>query len=360
MKGISLNRVNSILLLFILTLLLLYYGKEFLVPLFFAIMLAMLLLPVCNRLEKWGMGRVAATFIGIFIILAFIGGIVAIIAAQGMSLSEDMPQMQQKATEIYTSAQEWVTTKYGIGKQEQENYVEKGINKVSQSGGDFFKTLLGGLMGFLTGLVLVLLYFFFIMWKREKYKEFILKLVDRENRGKVSGELDQISHVAGMYLIGRLVSMVFLAAFYMIGFSIVGIPNGLLIALVAVIPTIVPYVGAFIGAFFPLAMVLVGGSPEMILPVVGILVAAQIIDNNIIEPLVEGESLDISPIFTIISIVIGELLWGVAGMILFMPLFAILKIVCDHIPSLHPFGFLLENEVDEPKWMQKVKGWFGK
>ena len=360
MKGITLNRLNSVLLLFVLTIIVLYYGKEFLVPLFFAILLAMLLLPVCNRLEKWGMGRVGATFIGIFIILLFISGLVAIIAAQGVSLSEDMPQMQAKADEFIASAQQWIQTRYGIGPQEQATYAQKGMDKMSQSGSGFFKNILTGLTGFLTGLVLVLLYFFFIMWKREKYREFILKLVDTENRKKVSGELDKISHVAGMYLIGRLISMLFLAVFYMIGFSIVGLPNGLLIALVAVIPTIVPYVGAFVGALFPLAMALVGGSQEMVLPIVGILVAAQIIDNNIIEPMVEGESLDISPIFTIISIVIGELLWGVAGMILFMPMFAILKIVCDHIPSLHPFSFLLDNEMDEPKWIEKVKSWFGK
>src|SRR5690606_16494262 len=169
-----------------------------------------------------------------------------------------------------------------------------------------------------------------------------------------------ISHVAGMYLIGRLISMTFLAVVYMIGFSIVGLPNGILIALVAVIPTLIPYVGAFVGAFFPLAMALVGGSSEMLLPIAGILIAAQVIDNNIIEPLVEGESLDISPIFTIVSIVVGELIWGIAGMILFMPMFAIVKIICDHIPSLHPYSFLLENDVDDPQWLEKVKGWFGK
>ncbi|HEX8563863.1 MAG TPA: AI-2E family transporter [Flavobacterium sp.] len=360
MKSISLYRLNAVLLLFILSVVVLYYGKEFLVPLFFAILLAMLLLPVCNWLEKHGVGRIGSTLLGILIILLFIGGLVAIIAAQGVSLSEEMPKMQAKGQEFLQSAQQWVQTRYGIGQQEQQSYVQKGMSKMSQSGGNFFKSFLSGVMGFMTSFVLVLLYFFFLMWKREKYREFILKFVDRENRGKAGKELDQISHVAGMYLIGRLISMVFLAVFYMIGFSLVGLENGLLIALVAVIPTIIPYVGAFIGAFFPLAMALVGGSSDIILPIAGILIAAQIIDNNIIEPLVEGKSLDISPIFTIISIVIGELLWGIPGMILFMPMFAILKIVCDNIPSLHPYSFLLENEAGEAKWMKKVKGIFGK
>ena len=197
------------------------------------------------------------------------------------------------------------------------------------------------------------------MWKREKYKEFILKLVSEQNRGRVSRELEEISKVSSQYLMGRLISMSFLAIIYMIGFSIVGLPNALLMALIAVLPTIVPYVGAFVGGFFPVIMALAGDESGVFFPVVGILIVAQVIDNNIIEPLVEGESLDLSPIFTIIALVIGELLWGVAGMILFMPLFAIIRIICSRIPELHPYSFLLENEMHEPKWVQAMKKWFG-
>ena len=87
---------------------------------------------------------------------------------------------------------------------------------------------------------------------------------------------------------------------------------------------------------------------------------AQIIDNNIIEPLVEGNSLNLSPIITIVAIVLGELVWGIAGMVLFIPLFAVLRIICDHIPALHPYGYLLANDVNDPKWVEKVKGWFNK
>lgn len=107
-------------------------------------------------------------------------------------------------------------------------------------------------------------------------------------------------------------------------------------------------------------MALVSGSPNLILPVIAILVVAQIIDNNIIEPFAEGESLHISPIFTIVAIVLGELTWGIAGMILFIPMLAVLKIICDHIPYLHPYGFLMANEVDTPQWVEKIKGWFQK
>ncbi|MBF0694015.1 MAG: AI-2E family transporter [Flavobacterium sp.] len=360
MKSISIYRANALLLLLILTGVILHFGKTFLVPLFFSILLAMLLRPVCNKLENWGVGRVMSTFIGIFLILIFVGAVIGVVAAQGASIADDWPQMQSKITELIKTVQQFIESNYGISIGEQQQYAVKGMKKVSDSGGQAFTTFMSGFMNILTSFVLVLLYFFFWMWKREKYQEFFLKLVDAENRPQVEKEISEITEVAAQYLVARLISMAFLAVFYMLGFSIFGLENAILISLVAVLPTIIPYVGAFIGGFFPLAMALIGGSPEIILPVAIVLIVAQVIDNNIIEPLVEGHSLDISPVFTIIAIVLGELVWGVAGMVLFIPMFAILKIICDHIPRLHPYSFLLENEMEEPKWVQKLQKFFTK
>jgi predicted PurR-regulated permease PerM len=355
MKGISIYRVAVILMVLVLTTVVLYYGKVFLIPLFFSILFAMLLLPVCRKLEKWGVSRIGSTLLGIFLIILFVVVLLGIIGAQVASLSQDMPKIQAKAQQLIQMTQGWVQSQFGVTPQQQIAYLQKGVRNMSNSANSFFTSLVSGAMGLITGFVLFLLYFFFLMWKREKYREFFLRLVEEENRTETKKALDQITQVASQYLIGRLISMVFLAVFYMIGFTIVGLPNGPLVALVAVIPTIVPYVGTFVGGFFPLAMALVSGSAGMLLPVAIILVVAQAIDNNLIEPLVEGESLDISPIFTIVAIVLGEMVWGVAGMVLFIPLFAILKIVCDHIPALHPYGFLLDNEIQEPEWMEKIK-----
>ncbi|HEU0135849.1 MAG TPA: AI-2E family transporter, partial [Flavobacterium sp.] len=178
MKSISIYRLNAMLLLLILTTIILYYGKTFLVPLFFAILLAMLLLPVCRKLERWGMGRIASTLVGILIFLTFVALIIGVVAAQGVTLAEDFPQMQEKGQEFINTAQDWITSRYGISSTEQAGYAKKGMDKMSQSGGKFFSGFMSGLMSFLTSFVLILLYFFFLMWKREKYKEFILRLVN--------------------------------------------------------------------------------------------------------------------------------------------------------------------------------------
>ncbi|WP_207423046.1 AI-2E family transporter [Desertivirga brevis] len=359
MKSIPIYRINAILMMIIFISVILYFGKAFLIPLFLSILLVMLLVPLSNRLEKWGMSRIWSSLIGVLVIVLFVALILGVIAAQGVSLSQDLPKMQAKGQEMLQQLQTWIESKYGLSPQEQQSYLQRGMKKASSSSsGSFGKSFFSSLTSMLTGFVLVLLYSFFLLWKRDKYQEFFLKLVNEESRSETKKELDEIRKVASQYLIGRLISMAFLAIFYMIGFTIVGLPNGPLVALVAVIPTIIPYVGSIIGGIFPVAMALVGGSSGILLPVVIILVVAQIIDNNIIEPLVEGESLDISPFSTIVAIVLGEMVWGIAGMVLFIPMFAILKIVCDHLPALHPFSFLLDNDIDEPGWVLKIKNLF--
>ena len=163
MKSMSISRFNEILLLFILVVIILYFGKAFLVPLCFSILLGTLLLPVCDWLEKRGFSRVWSTLTGILIILAMIAAVVAILVGQGSALADDLPQMQARAQQLLNDTQQWVEQKYNIAPEEQMAYVRKGIDKLSESGGSFFSNILSGLMGLLTGLVLVLLYFFFIM-----------------------------------------------------------------------------------------------------------------------------------------------------------------------------------------------------
>ncbi|QCR21886.1 AI-2E family transporter [Pontibacter sp. SGAir0037] len=355
MKNISIYRVNAVLLLGILTVVALYYGKPFFIPLFFAIALSMLMVPVSNWLEARGVGRIWATLLCILIILLFIAGIILVISLQAASFSKDLPQIQQQLQQTLDNLQDWIQQKYGVAPEQQVQFAKEQISKISQSANQFLTSVVGGFFGLLTSFALVILYFFFLMWKRETYEQFFLRVFSSESKPATRETLQQITKVSGQYLIGRLISMIFLAVCYGIGFSILGLKNALLISIIAVLPTLVPYVGAFVGGAFPILMAFVSGSTGMILPVIIILVAAQVIDNNIIEPLVMGNKLNIKPIMTIFAIVLGELIWGIPGMILFEPLFAVIRIVCAHVPKLHPYSFLIEDDQDEMKWLEKVK-----
>ncbi|GAA3994010.1 hypothetical protein GCM10022408_00160 [Hymenobacter fastidiosus] len=355
MRSISLPRANGLLLLALLSVALLYVGRLFFIPLAFALLLAMLLRPVSNWLERRGLGRAGAALVCLLLVLAFIGGLAWLISEQGSRIADDWPQLQARLDQELAKGQQLVQEKFGVAPQKQVQLVREQLAKVSQSISRFVGTSLKGLLGVVGGLVLVLLYLFFLLWQRRKFRQFALQLATPDNRPEVDRMLDQISKVGGQYLVGRLLSMVFIAAVYAIGFSIIGLKNALLLSVIAVLPTLVPYVGAYIGAAFPLVMALAGGESGLVLPTIGVIVLAQFIDNNIIEPLVMGSALHLSPLFTIVAVVLGELLWGIPGMILFEPLLAIIRIGCSHVPALHPYAYLLEDEMREPRWLKQVK-----
>ena len=144
-----------------------------------------------------------------------------------------------------------------------------------------------------------------------------------------------------------------------IGFWAIGLPNAVYLGGLAAVLTFFPYIGIMIGG---LAAVIVAwttfdsiGYP---LAVVGILGFVQYLEANVIFPLIVGYQLKINPLATFIAIIVGGIIWGGAGMILFVLFAAILKILSDHIEELRPLAILIgegEDRGNRPKWWFKKK-----
>jgi predicted PurR-regulated permease PerM len=129
---------------------------------------------------------------------------------------------------------------------------------------------------------------------------------------------------------------------YSIGFSIVGVRYAVFFAILCGLLEIVPFIGNLTGSLLAIMMVLIqGGGLGMVIGVVITYAAVQFLQTYILEPLVVGAEVNLNPLFTIIILVAGELIWGIPGMILAIPLLGIVKIICDHIPALKPYGYLI-------------------
>ena len=98
--------------------------------------------------------------------------------------------------------------------------------------------------------------------------------------------------------------------------------------------------------------------------IIGVLITyaiVQFLQTYILEPLVVGSGVNVNPLFTIAGIVAGEMVWGVPGMILAIPVMGMVKIICDHIEPLKPYGFLIGQERKSKRTLvDKVKNWFKK
>src|SRR5690606_20422178 len=125
---------------------------------------------------------------------------------------------------------------------------------------------------------------------------------------------------------------------------------------------IVPFVGNLLGTTFTvLAVAAQGGGNQVILGVIVVYMLVQFIQTYILEPLVVGSQVRINPLFTIIGLVAGELIWGIAGMVLAIPLLGIMRIVFYHVPNLKPYAYLIGSDPKKgPSLLEKVKRRFYK
>ena len=355
----GLERINRILLFVILISVVLYFGRGFFVLISFAGLLAMLMTPVSNRLENRGVSRVLASLISVLIIVVFFSIVILLLAAQIGNIGKELPLILLRYEEIKLDIQRWVNDSLGVSSQQLRVHASDVFNNA----GSFLTNFIKNTIAFIGSLFLVLVFIFLFLMQRTKYEKFVVMLYKEEKRNKAKDMIDRISRVAQQYLTGRLVAACIMGILFLIGFLIIGLKNSIVLALIVAIMTIIPYVGALIGGLVPLFISLIDGSLNQSIWVVIIILLINIIDHYFIEPYVVGGSVNISPFFTIFVLILGGLIWGIPGIILFLPLSGIIKIVFENVEGLQPYASLIGDQRDSPihknTWAQ-IKGIFSR
>lgn len=337
----NLQRVILILLLFSLSIVMLYFGKGFLVPLVLSAVLAMLLTKVCRRLEAFKIQRGLAAFISVLLFVTALAVLVFLLGWQLTSFADNLAELKQRMLEVVETFRDWLHENMGIDRKQQQNITSSQGNS-SAGAGDMLMRFATGTLSIAVDMVLVIVYIFLLLLYRGRIKNFILMLVNTEYREKATLILQKSSAVAQQYLEGLSKMIVMLWIMYGIGFSILGVENALLFAVLCGILEIVPFVGNLAGTSFTiLAVAAQGGDSKTIIGVIAVYMLVQFIQTYVLEPLVVGSQVRINPLFTIIALVAGELLWGIAGMVLAIPLVGVMRIVFDHIPHLKPYAYLI-------------------
>lgn len=345
MEPIPLKKINSILLFSILIGVILFYAKKVLIIVVFSMMLAMLMTPVANKLEQWKIGRVLSTIICLFIVILVLTAIISLISAQIASLGQDLPLIQGKLEKYLHDFQTYIQNKFNISSERQIDIVKEQARSFMQSAGNFITKIIKGFAGTIGSLLVTLVFMFLLLFQREKYETFILKLYKGEKPERAKEVIQKISKVSRQYLWGRLLSIIILTIMYSVGLLIIGIKNAILLSAIAALLTFIPYIGPVIGGMFPFFMAMITeNSFGPALAVAGVIILIQTIDNYFIEPYIVGGEVHISAFFTILVLIVGGFVWGIAGVILFLPMLGMAKIIFDHIEPLKPYGYLVGDQ----------------
>lgn len=348
MKHTFLFRITLILAFLFLLIIGLIYAKSFLVPVFFAGLLSLLLLPLSKKIKHFVKNETLSIILSLFIFLIVILGVSYFISSQVSNILSDYDMIENKVKIKMHTFQTTLSQYTGVNETEQEAWFDKESEELLKNVFKKGATLLMGVGNFVFGLTLVIIYSFFLITYRNKIKLFILSLVDKEEHQTAIKIIEKVKDLVLHYLTGLLIALTIIGVMNAVGLTILGIKHGIFLGLLAGFLNIIPYIGSFIGAGLPIIMALIyKDSMWYAVGVLAIFMFNQFIDNNITTPNVVGGHVKLNSLATIFIVIIGGMIWGVAGMVLFIPVLGIFKILCDNIDSLKPLSILLSDEESE-------------
>ena len=345
----SYARLTCILLSLVVIVYGLYVLQDILVPLIFAVLLSATLFPLCHRLERWGVPRVGAITICIVLSIALLYGLIYLVSLQIGNFTAEAPRLLKRGNQLLDQVQRYADQNFHIDRQQFVSQARKYLNSSLQNAGILLTSTLLATTNILSTIALLPLFIFFFLLYRDFFKSFFYKVVGQTRRTKVDGIFGQIYTVVKDYLVGLVLVIAIVAVLNTVGLLILGVEYALFFGVFGAFMILIPYVGIAIGSVLP-ALFTLGTHPNPLvaLGVVGVFLFVQILEGNFITPYIVGSKVSINPLAAIIVLIMWGQLWGLSGLILALPLTAILKVIFDSIDSLKPYGFLL-GEAEKPR-----------
>lgn len=355
-------KLTVVLFMLGLIILLIMLGQDIIIPICFSILLAMLILPAVNYLQRKKFGGVISIAIPLLLSVVSIGLVVYFLSNQMGDFLDDIPTIKKQLSEHYTSLQKWVRTNFNISIRDQNKFVTKATEKMGDSGMALGQTFFSATKVLFVAFLLPV-YTFLILYYRVMIKNFLVHVFGKEHETKVFGVLQESKGIVQQYMVGLMIELAIVAVINMAGFFIIGIKYAIFLAVFAAILNMIPYIGMMIATIFCMAITLTSSHYISDAAWVGlVLVVVQFIDNNIIMPKVVSNKVKINALISIIGVLIGGTIAGVSGMFLSIPGIAILKAIFERVEGLEPWGMLLGDDITgtnqmsfRDRWMQLWK-----
>lgn len=328
--------LGLVIFVFILSIL-----RDVMVPLAFAALIAILLNPLCVRLEQ-KMNKIVAIIISMLIAILALAGLAYFLSSQIAHFFDNVDAMKQKFAEMLVNIQKWLEQTFGIAVQKQVQMVKEAANGSKAVIGE----TLSGALGVLSVIFLIPVYTFLIMLYKTLILNFLYEVFSEENQQKVGEILTETKAAIQSYIVGLLIETGIVAVMNSCALLILGVQNAILIGVIGAILNLLPYIGGIIAIALPVLMATLttdGFTTQLL--IIASYALIQFIDNNILVPRIVSSKVQINALISIVVVLLGAALWGVPGMFLSIPFIAVLKIIFDRIEGLKPWGKLLGDNI---------------
>ena len=331
-----------VLLGLVITTFILLTLRDLLVPFAFSLIIAVLLNPLVNRFNQYGLKKPLSISLAMIIALAAFGGILYFLSSQIVGFGENFGLLKQKFSSILSGLQQWVQAKFGMAINKQVQL----INEALDSSKSLVGQTIGTALGTLTVVFIVPVYIFLLLFYKTLILNFLYEVFAEQNSKKVAEILTQTKSAIQSYMVGLLLEALIVAILNSTALLILGVPYAILLGVIGALLNMLPYIGGIIAIALPVLMATV--TKEGYSTQVGVLIAyaiIQFIDNNFLIPRIVSSKVQINALISIVVVLLGGALWGVSGMFLSIPFVAILKIIFDRVDDLKPWGKLLGDTV---------------
>ncbi len=322
------------------------HGQTFLAPLVFAIFLSILLLPMYNFLYRWIPVDWLVIVLSFLIIIGAVGGIMYFFSVQIYAVFSELSEIQESMSKGINKLNYFIAEKFNLDTEVVRNWIDSQVELLVELPSTYLSTGLSSSSTFLIQSLICIVYMFFILLYKDAFRNFIITQFPKKNRNDIFTVLNSISHVSQQYFLGRLLVMIILAILNSLGLWILGVGFPILWGTLAAVLTIIPYIGTTLGGTFP--FIYAFATEDSLWIPVGVVIMYQIVqqlEGNIITPKIVGGTMQLNPFVSIVAMVAGGLVWGVSGLVIALPVIAIIKILFDHIELLQPFGLLLDKDL---------------
>jgi predicted PurR-regulated permease PerM len=312
-------------------------ASDIIIPMAFAALLSMVMLPVVRKLEARGVGTALSITLVLLLTVVGLGLIIWLAIDQLVGLVNDLPNLQTKLESFVRKAQLTLRQDFGISTVKQTEMFSELMRSVSVYLGDILVTTTSAI----STLVQIPIYIFLFLIYRDRFKLFFLRLLPSSTEFRWKKDIEKVvqGYISGLFLVTLIVSFL-----NTIGLMIVGIDHAIFFGILSGVLTVIPYIGIIIGSLFPILMALI--TKDSIWYTVGVIIVftvVQFLEGNFITPRVTGSKVSINALAAIVALLIGGKILGIPGMILSIPGIGVLKIILEYTPRLRPFIILLED-----------------
>ena len=346
-KNMTIDKIAKSLFILTFIVLALYFFTNVLMPIIFSAIVSLILLPIVKFFDRIGINKSISVALTVLILLILTSGIIFVLVFQSQAIVTELPRMMNENENFLNidsgdfSASK-LSEMISVEKESIQEYlsaIKGGIISMLESG---YK----GLSNMLMFLITCPVYIFFMLLHRNNVYRFINEAQRKRKGNNDSDEvIDDVKHSLYQYIKGMLIVMLVVGTMTYIGLLALGIKYSLFLGILTALLTPLPYIGVIISGAIPIVIaMLTKDSAWYIFGVVAVFAFVQFLEGNVITPKIMGNNVNINPLIIIVSLVIFGAISGLVGMILTVPILAVIKVIVEHSPNLKQWQYLMEDK----------------